>query len=68
MQTSEKIKAQVGKPSLTWAFMLERVTGIEPAPPAWESSASRLSEALTSGSTYPRVTLIDLCSPWLMAR
>src|SRR4051812_41711071 len=29
-RASEKIKAQVGKASLTWAFTLERVTGIEP--------------------------------------
>jgi hypothetical protein len=39
MRTSEK--TQVGKASLTWAFMLERVTGMEPVPPAWESSVSK---------------------------
>jgi hypothetical protein len=28
---------------LTWAFWVERVTGIEPAPPAWKAGALPLS-------------------------
>jgi hypothetical protein len=43
-------KAQVyTERSVTWAFVMERVTGIEPASRAWEPSNDALVQALTCG-------------------
>jgi len=47
------IKAQTRTCILTWAFMWERVTGIEPALSAWESTNNPRSAALTWVATYP---------------
>jgi len=38
---------------LTWAFVVERVTGIEPALSAWESVPYGLRYSLTCGKDYP---------------
>src|SRR5579859_2019622 len=40
---SGTIKAQAGESSLTWAFVVERVTGIEPALSAWEADVLPLN-------------------------
>ena len=39
--------------ALTWSFVVERVTGIEPALSAWESVSSGLLCGLTCGTGYP---------------
>jgi hypothetical protein len=49
-------KAQAQNVVLTWAFTSERVTGIEPAPSAWESVPSGPFYGLTCGTGCPRVT------------
>jgi hypothetical protein len=47
---------------------LERLTGIEPAPSAWEAERSGLSPGLTCRPGCPRVTVKDRSLPGLMAR
>src|SRR6516165_1821112 len=47
---------------------LERVTGIEPAPLAWEFDRSKPLTTLTWAADAPPVTVIDRVTPWLMAR
>jgi hypothetical protein len=42
-------------------FVLERVTGIEPASRAWEPPNAPLVQALTCGQPWSQVTLIDFC-------
>jgi hypothetical protein len=44
---------------LTWAFTLERVTGIEPALSAWESDRSGPLTALTWEPDTPPVTVMN---------
>jgi len=41
------------------SFMVERVTGIEPASRAWEPSNNALVQALTSGQPWSGVTPVD---------
>jgi hypothetical protein len=41
------IKAHAEKLFVAWAFVVERVTGIEPALSAWESVPSGLASRLT---------------------
>ena len=53
---------------LTCIFIVERVTGIEPALSAWEAARSGLLCGLTCGAGCPRVTASDRSSPRLMAR
>jgi hypothetical protein len=53
---------------LTWAFVVERVTGIEPALSAWESVRFGLLWGLTCGAGCPWVTVRDPSLPGLMAR
>ena len=57
-----------GVPGVAPRVSTERVTGIKPALPAWESNGNRLSAVLTCACGSPRVTPIDPCSPWLVAR
>jgi hypothetical protein len=52
---------------MTWADMMERVTGIEPARSAWEAVQSRLLRALTCKFQRPVVAVTAPSSPWLMA-
>ena len=47
--------------TLTWAFALERVTGIEPALSAWESDRSWPMKLLSSRVWRPAVAVVD-CS------
>jgi hypothetical protein len=54
--------------SLTWAFVVERVTRIELALSAWESDRSVSLTALTWASDAPRVPVIDPATLGLMAR
>jgi hypothetical protein len=54
--------------TLTCGFLLERVTGIEPALSAWNLYRPSLSHGLTCGTGYSRVTVTDRSSPELMAR
>ena len=54
--------------SLTWDFVVERVTGIEPALSAWESDRSERLTGLTRASDVPLVTVMDPVTPGLMAR
>ena len=44
---------------LTWAFFMERMTGIEPACSAWETDPVGVVEAVTCGSPVARVTVAD---------
>jgi hypothetical protein len=53
---------------LTWAFTLERVTGIEPHYQLGNLCRPGLSHGLTCGTGHPRVTVRDSSSPGLMAR
>jgi hypothetical protein len=62
------IKAQAREAVLTWAFTLERVTGIEPALSAWETNRSEPLTALSWAVDAPLVTVIDPATPRLMAR
>ena len=49
-------------------FVVERVTGIEPALSAWESDRSGPLTALTWESGIPLATVMDPVTPGLMAR
>jgi hypothetical protein len=53
---------------LTWPYVVERVTGIEPALSAWEAEPSCLITGLTWQLCWSGVTVADPSSPWLMAR
>jgi len=48
-------------------FLVERVTGIEPALSAWESDRSGPLSALTWASDAPLVTVMNPVIPGLMA-
>ena len=54
--------------ALTLGFVVERVTGIEPALSAWESDQSEPLTELTRATDVPRVTVMDRSTPGLMAR
>jgi hypothetical protein len=54
--------------SLTWGFVVERVTGIEPALSAWEVHRSAPLFSVTCGAACPPVAVFDLCCPPLIAR
>ncbi len=53
---------------LTWAFRVERVTGIEPALSAWESDRLWPITSVIRQLGRPGVAVIDRSSPWLIAR
>ena len=53
---------------LTWCFVVERVTGIEPALSAWESNRSGPLTWLTWALGIPWVTVMSPSTPGLMAR
>jgi hypothetical protein len=53
---------------VSWGFIVERVTGIEPALSAWESDRSRPLTALTWATEAPLLTVIAPMTPRLMAR
>ena len=53
---------------LTLRFVVERVTGIEPALSAWESDRSGPLTALSWASDTPLVTAMNPATPGLMAR
>jgi hypothetical protein len=65
LTTMLKTKAQVGRRyALTWAFVVERVRGIEPPSRAWEQRDSGRTEPLSSGSGWPWLAVRDHgCSP-----
>jgi len=54
--------------SLTWAFAMERVTGIEPASRAWESLYYAWSCPLTCEWPIPRGAVVDRYWPLVTAR
>jgi hypothetical protein len=56
------------EPGAPWAFVSERVTGIEPALSAWESDRSEPLTALSWAVNAPLVTVMDPAIPGLMAR
>jgi hypothetical protein len=51
-----------------WAFVVEPVTGTEPALSAWESDRSVSLVALSGAVDAPPVTVMDPAAPGLMAR
>jgi len=51
---------------LNWAFMMERVTGIEPASRAWELHDMRRTHSLSSGFDWPWLAVKD--REWLPCR
>src|SRR5262245_30154710 len=53
---------------LTWGFVVERVTGIEPALSAWESDRSGPLTTLSWAPDVPLVTVRDPTTPGVMAR
>jgi hypothetical protein len=64
----EQSRTRLETSSLTWSFVVERVTRIELALSAWEVQRSRLLAALTCGCRCPLVAVVAPSSPWLMAR
>ena len=68
LRQQHQTRIQAGIMALTWAFLVERVTGIEPALSAWEAKRLRLLRALTCQFQWPAVAVTAPSSPWLMAR
>jgi hypothetical protein len=54
--------------AVSCGFVVERVTGIEPALSAWESDRLGPLTALTWALDAPLVTVMDSVTPGLMAR
>jgi hypothetical protein len=53
---------------LTWAFVVERVRGIEPPLSAWESHRRPAYADILGVPKGPEVTAVHRCGPTLMAR
>jgi hypothetical protein len=53
------IGSSEARPPFELGFLMERVTGIEPASRAWEPSNDALVQGLTCGQMWSWVTLVD---------